>query len=89
MVTEGWNTLVATPERKPYANRKGEGILLWGSHVIVPPKLRERVLDTLQRRPHRNGENEGTRSKLCLVARTRQRNRGAGQTLHWMSTSGE
>ena len=52
-VLNGWpDSLEASTEIQPYATRANElaaehGCLLWGSRVIVPPNLREIVLDEL------------------------------------------
>lgn len=51
-VEDGWDSYKECPDLKPYATRKHEiaihnGVLMWGSRVIVPNKLRNRVLDTL------------------------------------------
>ena len=72
--------LEATPELKPNVTCKEElvvheGILMWGSHVIVPPKR----CSTLG--SHRHGENERIWPKLYVVAQDRQRNRGASRAV--------
>ena len=51
-VEEGWDSYEACDQLAPYASRSAEivvhnGVLMWGGRVIVPPKLRSRVLDTL------------------------------------------
>ena len=48
----GWEGVVSQPNFAPYLNRKDEltmhhGILMWGNRVIVPTKLRGRVMETL------------------------------------------
>ncbi|XP_033724581.1 uncharacterized protein K02A2.6-like [Pecten maximus] len=48
-VMNGWNEEVTNPELKPYFVRNTEitehqGCLLWGTRVIVPPKLQAEVL---------------------------------------------
>ena len=52
LVESGWEGAVPHPDLAPYTCRKDEltlhhGILMWGSRVLVPTKLRERVLRTL------------------------------------------
>ena len=52
-VMNGWTaTDTLSPEFQPFQRRKLElsiqdGCLLWGSRVLVPPKLRDRVLQEL------------------------------------------
>ena len=52
LVQSEWEGAEVHPELTPYAHRGTEmtmhhGILMWGSRVVVPTKLRERVLGTL------------------------------------------
>ena len=52
LVESGWEGVVSQPNFAPYLNRKYElimhhGILMWGNRVIVPTKLRGRVMETL------------------------------------------
>ena len=52
LVESGWEGVELQPNFAPYLNRKDEltmhhGVLMWGSRVIVPTKLRGRVLETL------------------------------------------
>ena len=53
LVELGWhNGVEVHPDLIPYAHRGSEitshlGVLMWGSRVIVPAKLRQRVLETL------------------------------------------
>lgn len=52
LVQLGWQGAEVHPELIPYAHRGSEltthhGILMWGNRVVVPTKLRERVLKTL------------------------------------------
>ena len=52
LVQSGWQGTDVHPELIPYAHRGNEitihyGVLMWGSRVVVPAKLRERVLATL------------------------------------------
>ena len=52
LVQSGWQGTGVHPELIPYAHRSNEitihhGVLMWGSRVVVPAKLRERVLATL------------------------------------------
>ena len=52
LVQSGWQGTEVHPELIPYAHRGNEitihhGVLMWGSRVVVPAKLRERVLETL------------------------------------------
>ena len=49
---EGWDSYEACPELTLYALRKEEivihnGVLMWGGRVVVPPKLRSKVIDVL------------------------------------------
>ncbi|XP_054830333.1 uncharacterized protein K02A2.6-like [Eublepharis macularius] len=51
-VWRGWPAGGAEPELQPFHSRQLElsvhkGCLLWGSRVVVPPKLRQRVLEAL------------------------------------------
>lgn len=50
-VREGWSKREVDPQC-PYARRKDEltveqGCLLWGTRVIVPPQLRQQVIDEI------------------------------------------
>ena len=52
LVQSGWQGTDVHPELIPYAHRGNEitihhGVLMWGSRIVVPAKLRERVLETL------------------------------------------
>lgn len=52
LVQSGWQGTELHPELIHYAHRGNEitihhGVLMWGSRVVVPAKLRERVLETL------------------------------------------
>ena len=52
LVQSGWEGAEVHPELIPYAHRGTEmtihhGICMWGSRVVFPTKLRERVLETL------------------------------------------
>ena len=52
LVQSGWQGTEVHPELIPYAHRGNEitihhGVLMWGSRVVFPAKLRERVLETL------------------------------------------
>ncbi|PFX22695.1 Retrovirus-related Pol polyprotein [Stylophora pistillata] len=52
LVQSGWQGTELHPELIPYAHRGNEitihhGVLMWGSRVVVPAKLREKVLETL------------------------------------------
>ena len=52
LVESGWEGVESQPNFAPYLNRKYElimhhGILMWGNRVIVPTKLRGRVMETL------------------------------------------
>ena len=52
LVQWGWQEAEVHPELIPYAHRASEitihhGVLMWGSRVVVPTKLRQRVLETL------------------------------------------
>ena len=52
LVLSGWQGTEVHPELIPYAHRGNEitihhGVLMWGNRVVVPAKLRERVLETL------------------------------------------
>ena len=52
VVSHGWLNSMEQEEHKPYWRRKNklstmDGCLLWGSRVVVPPGLRERVLKEL------------------------------------------
>ncbi|XP_022800043.1 uncharacterized protein K02A2.6-like [Stylophora pistillata] len=54
LVQSGWQGAELHPELIPYAHRGNEimihhGVLMWGSRVVVPAKLRERVLETLHK----------------------------------------
>ena len=54
LVQSGWEGAEDHLELIPYARRGSEmtihhGILMWGSRVVVPTKLRERVLETLHK----------------------------------------
>ncbi|XP_033005510.1 uncharacterized protein K02A2.6-like [Lacerta agilis] len=51
-VWKGWPEGRVTEEFRPYVSRRDElsahkGCLLWGSRVVVPPNLRQRVLEAL------------------------------------------
>lgn len=51
-VESGWEGAESHPDIAPYLCRKDEltvhrGILMWGNRVVVPPRSREKVLDTL------------------------------------------
>ncbi|KAK3744054.1 hypothetical protein QZH41_000988 [Actinostola sp. cb2023] len=51
-VEEGWDSHEACPELAPYTLRKEEivirnGVLMWSGRVVVPPKLRSKILDVL------------------------------------------
>ncbi|XP_033014676.1 uncharacterized protein K02A2.6-like [Lacerta agilis] len=51
-VWRGWPEGKVTEEFRPYESRRDElsahkGCLLWGSRVVIPPKLRQRVLEAL------------------------------------------
>lgn len=51
-VLNGWYRDVDGDDFKPYNRRKDElsvqdGILMWGSRVVIPPKLRSQMLDEL------------------------------------------
>ena len=51
-VLQGWSGTISDPGMQPYFDRRGElstedGCLLWGTRVIVPPQLREKVLDEI------------------------------------------
>ncbi|KAK3723353.1 hypothetical protein QZH41_002826 [Actinostola sp. cb2023] len=52
LVEEGWDSYEACPELTLYALRKEEivihnGVLMWGGRVVVPSKLRSKVIDVL------------------------------------------
>ena len=52
LVMRGWPSDCDSEHLKPYFNRRNElsceqGCVLWGSRVIIPQKLRDRVLDEL------------------------------------------
>ena len=52
LVQQGWQGAEVHPKPIPYAHRGNEltvhhGVLMWGSRVVVPVKLRDRVLETL------------------------------------------
>ena len=52
LVQSGWQGTELHPDLIHYAHRGNEitihhGVLMWGSRVVVPAKLRERVLETL------------------------------------------
>ena len=51
-VLQGWPLHLEGEEFRPFVHRKDElsvsdCVLLWGNRVIVPPKVRERVIDVL------------------------------------------
>lgn len=55
-VEQGWSSQSADEALPPYFTRKEElmiqhGCLLWGSSVVIPPKLRTRVIEELHE-PH-------------------------------------
>ena len=54
-VQDGWNGTNQEMEQKPYFNRRDEltlpqGIIMWGTRVIIPHMLRTQILKTLHER---------------------------------------
>ncbi len=52
LVQQGWNPIPQQPDVKPFYSRRDDltvhqGILMWGTRVIVPVSLRHYVLETL------------------------------------------
>nr|XP_039254270.1 uncharacterized protein K02A2.6-like [Styela clava] len=52
LVLKGWPNKIKNDELQPYFNRRHElsvheGCLLWGNRVVIPPKLRSRILEEL------------------------------------------
>ena len=67
------------PKRKlgepffPYKSRRYElsvqdGVLLWGSRIVVPPRMRNCVLDELHKTHQGIVKIKGPASRLCVVA---------------------
>ena len=52
LTMEGWGNHTAVAELKPYFNKRDElscedGVVLWGNRVVIPSKLRSKVLEEL------------------------------------------
>ena len=45
---DGWPTTITDEQLRPYSSKRDisleDGILLWGSRVIIPPQARETVI---------------------------------------------
>ena len=71
----GWPTTISDEQLQPYWSKRNEisvedGILLWGSRVIVPPQALNRVIEEAHStHTYWDHQNEEFNSSICLVAK--------------------
>ena len=79
LVQSGWQGTELHPELIPYAHLGNEitihhGVLMWGSRVVVPAKLRERF-GNASRGSNWYCQDKGFVTGVCLVVKYRERHR--------------
>ena len=94
-VNHGWpdsRNLKADETLTPYVHRKNElsvhdGILLWGSRVVIPPQCRAQMLDELHDAHPGIVAMKAKARSYIMVASNRQRSWKTSENVWWMSSA--